>query len=609
MKRTVPLVITAVVGFVLIVSFFIPEYQEWGEITAVWFDILASIAFILGGGNLLKVHLKKISDRARGWGYSAVTIIAFLATLYVGLFKVEVRPAVNTEFYGESFALLPLNALPESRLEGEIPERADGAPLPASVRRQLRQEDGEIVFRGWITGNQVQDLLAYEDTLEWDCLVEQLAEEAQPPEELRGKVAYYIDHMSLAYRGYMSDEDEQRLRELFADEPVADAAIDELAELARDPTQASPEVIPDGIAEAAADAGPQVEVDSSQITVRGPMTPALHENLASAWPEFERVRPLSDEERAALRSQLEALGPALTEDQVASLHKQADTIWTVEALRQALDAAGEPQEVPRTACEMLEEMQAGVEVIEATRVVGEAVTLNDEQADLLQEFATDDEMNVEALTEQLRDAGPFTDEQAAALAEFIEQTPTAAEFRHQLAIELMKAGAVSEAQREFLFAAYREQFAWQHAVSELFLDSQQVKYPWSGDYNAQGSPFWWVYEYVFQPLTATMFAMLAFYVASAAFRAFRAKNLEAILLLGTAFIILLGRTFAGYLMTAWLPDWLSGLRIDQLTVYIMGVFNTAGNRAIMIGIALGIASTSLKVLLGVDRSYLGSGDE
>ena len=135
------------------------------------------------------------------------------------------------------------------------------------------------------------------------------------------------------------------------------------------------------------------------------------------------------------------------------------------------------------------------------------------------------------------------------------------------------------------------------------------EYGLSGHYREIGSPFWWLYEYAFKPLTATMFAMMAFYISSAAFRAFRAKNIEAILLLGTAFIILLGRTFAGVYLTAWLPDWMSGLKIENLTVFIMSVFNTAGNRAIMIGIALGIASTSLKVLLGVDRSYLGSGED
>jgi hypothetical protein len=134
--------------------------------------------------------------------------------------------------------------------------------------------------------------------------------------------------------------------------------------------------------------------------------------------------------------------------------------------------------------------------------------------------------------------------------------------------------------------------------------------PWSGDVQGQGTPFWWVYEYVFKPLTATMFAMLAFYIASAAFRAFRAKNFEAVLLLGTAFIILLGRTFAGYFMTSWIPvdGPFSGLRLEELSVYIMQVFNTAGNRAIIIGIALGIAGTSLKILMGLDRSYLGGGD-
>ncbi|MEW6752920.1 MAG: hypothetical protein AB1505_18365 [Candidatus Latescibacterota bacterium] len=137
---------------------------------------------------------------------------------------------------------------------------------------------------------------------------------------------------------------------------------------------------------------------------------------------------------------------------------------------------------------------------------------------------------------------------------------------------------------------------------------QFPSFAWSGTYRETGSPFWWLYEFAFKPLTATMFAMLAFYVASAAFRAFRARNVEAILLLGTAFVILLGRTFAGVWLTSFMPEtWV--LRLENLTVYIMQVFNTAGNRAIMIGIALGIASTSLKVLLGVDRSYLGSDED
>jgi hypothetical protein len=49
------------------------------------------------------------------------------------------------------------------------------------------------------------------------------------------------------------------------------------------------------------------------------------------------------------------------------------------------------------------------------------------------------------------------------------------------------------------------------------------------------------------------------------------------------------------------------LTIPYLAEKIMTVLNFAGNRAIMIGIALGIVSTSLKVIVGIDRSYLGSG--
>lgn len=157
---------------------------------------------------------------------------------------------------------------------------------------------------------------------------------------------------------------------------------------------------------------------------------------------------------------------------------------------------------------------------------------------------------------------------------------------------------------------------------------------WSGEYRAEGSALWWLFEYVVTPLNQAMFALLAFYVASAAFRAFRIKNVEATVLLATAFVMLLGRTYAGVWVTDGLPDvpvveakraaavaagadpisipkpsdadrWLSSLRIEYVADSIYNVFNLAGMRAIKIGIALGMVATSLKVLLGVDRSYLG----
>ena len=122
-------------------------------------------------------------------------------------------------------------------------------------------------------------------------------------------------------------------------------------------------------------------------------------------------------------------------------------------------------------------------------------------------------------------------------------------------------------------------------------------YAWSGQYNDDQSALLWIYEAVIVPVTSTMYGMLAFYVASAAFRAFRAKNLEASLLLGTAIIVLLGQTQLGPLL---------GLGPVNDTIQV--VFNTAGTRAIKIGVALGIVATALRVLLGLDRSYLGGED-
>jgi energy-coupling factor transporter transmembrane protein EcfT len=134
--------------------------------------------------------------------------------------------------------------------------------------------------------------------------------------------------------------------------------------------------------------------------------------------------------------------------------------------------------------------------------------------------------------------------------------------------------------------------------------AQYPLHPWAGAHDAPSSPFGWMYDYVFSPITATMFASLAFYVASAAFRAFRAKNIEAILLLATAFLVLIGNTAIARITDA-LPEQLAFLRLDSIVANLMTYLSTGAWRAITIGIAVGVAATSMRVLLGIDRPYLG----
>lgn len=132
---------------------------------------------------------------------------------------------------------------------------------------------------------------------------------------------------------------------------------------------------------------------------------------------------------------------------------------------------------------------------------------------------------------------------------------------------------------------------------------------WETDYIGAGTWFEAIYEATFAPLQATMFSMLAFFVASASYRAFRAKTREATILLVAASIILIGRTPLGGILSQWVPDSLSFFRISDLSNWLLAVPNLAGQRAIMIGIALGIISTSLKLIVGIERSHLGGGQE
>ncbi|MCF7794142.1 MAG: hypothetical protein K9N09_04175 [Candidatus Cloacimonetes bacterium] len=118
-------------------------------------------------------------------------------------------------------------------------------------------------------------------------------------------------------------------------------------------------------------------------------------------------------------------------------------------------------------------------------------------------------------------------------------------------------------------------------------------------------PFDYLFHNVYQHLSATMFSLLAFFIASAAYRAFIARNVESNLLLIAAVLVMLGNTSLGSALTGWLPESLKFLHLPRISEFIMKYPNTAGQRAIMIGAGLGLIGSSLRIILGIERSYLG----
>ena len=131
----------------------------------------------------------------------------------------------------------------------------------------------------------------------------------------------------------------------------------------------------------------------------------------------------------------------------------------------------------------------------------------------------------------------------------------------------------------------------------------------SRKFSKQGSSVNWLFLNVYVPLDATMFSLLAFFIASAAYRAFRARTMDATLLLLAGVILMFANApllanqfwhsvFGGL---NFLPDAFPTLVKD----WILQVPGMAARRAIQIGLALGAISQSLRILLGIDRAWMG----
>lgn len=109
-----------------------------------------------------------------------------------------------------------------------------------------------------------------------------------------------------------------------------------------------------------------------------------------------------------------------------------------------------------------------------------------------------------------------------------------------------------------------------------------------------------LFNNVYNPLGGTMYSILAFFITSAAYRAFRARNFEAGLVLLSGTIVVMSNA---PLFTSSLPfliDWKN---------WIFDVPNTATGRGVMIGAALGAVALAVRTLMGIERGYLRGGGE
>jgi hypothetical membrane protein len=104
----------------------------------------------------------------------------------------------------------------------------------------------------------------------------------------------------------------------------------------------------------------------------------------------------------------------------------------------------------------------------------------------------------------------------------------------------------------------------------------------------------WVFDYLYFPLQATMGALLAFFVVSAAYRAFKLRSLSALILLVTSLVVLITQLPFSAALSPLLPatrEWIFAIPV------------TAGVRGILLGVSLGTIATALRVLLAVDHPY------
>jgi hypothetical protein len=109
-----------------------------------------------------------------------------------------------------------------------------------------------------------------------------------------------------------------------------------------------------------------------------------------------------------------------------------------------------------------------------------------------------------------------------------------------------------------------------------------------------GAASQWVMRYIYQPLEASFLALLVFFIGTAVYRALRVRTWEMGLFALSAVIVLIGSAPFMQVLSPLFP---------AAKEWVVNVPALAGVRGILLGVALGIIATGLRLLTGIDRPY------
>ncbi|MBS7652413.1 MAG: hypothetical protein QW638_01425 [Candidatus Bathyarchaeia archaeon] len=109
----------------------------------------------------------------------------------------------------------------------------------------------------------------------------------------------------------------------------------------------------------------------------------------------------------------------------------------------------------------------------------------------------------------------------------------------------------------------------------------------------------WIYTAIIQPVSSTLYGMNAFFIASACYRAFKARSLEALLLLLAAIFLMFLNAPIGGVIHPVLP---------MIGKVIWDFSGATGMRAILIGIGIGTLALGLRIIIGEEKTPLGGAD-